>query len=115
MSKHYILFTDDEFADMMNGEEIEYPLESGKILYFMSEEEFKRKNREPSESDWRDARTRLYTMFLGICLDYGTKKLTTNILDDLIILHSLKTRYENGERSKELYDAIMKITKKRYI
>lgn len=45
MPKKYILFTDDEFEDMMNGREIEHPLEDGTVLYFMSDEHFKQQVR----------------------------------------------------------------------
>ena len=42
--KHYILFTDDEFEDMMNGREIEVPINDELTVYCMSEEHFKQQN-----------------------------------------------------------------------
>lgn len=42
--KHYILFTDDEFEDMMNGREIEVKVDDKLTVYCMSEEHFKQQN-----------------------------------------------------------------------
>ena len=102
MSKKYILFTDDEFEDMMNGREIEHPLEDGTILYFMSEEHFKQQQSSISEEEWREAIKYLDSLILlyaGLGWS-GSFGLTG-------VLSPLKARYEKGERTKALYDAIM--------
>jgi hypothetical protein len=87
---------------MMNGREIEHPLEDGTILYFMSEEHFKQQS-SISEEEWREAIRYLDSLILlyaGIGWS-GSFGLTS-------VLSPLKARYEKGERTKELYDSIMK-------
>lgn len=48
--KHYILFTDDEFEDMMNGREIEVKVDDKLTVYCMSEEHFRQQNEKEKKN-----------------------------------------------------------------
>ena len=49
--KRYILFTDEEFEDMMNGREIEIPINDELTVYCMSDEHFRQQNGMKEKSD----------------------------------------------------------------
>lgn len=117
MPKHYVLFTDNDLDEMKNGKEIKQTIKNGEVLYFMSSKHFGCGYNEPSKNDWLEAKMRLFTTYDWLCYGYfiSNSAWSGDDIDELILLRGLKKRYENGERSKELYDAIMKITKKRYI
>lgn len=110
-----MLFTDNDLDAMKNGKEIKHDV-NGEVTYYMSDKQFKLKYDGPSETDWLEAKILIHDTFMRqFLLKYPLDPWTGDEIDKLILLRSLKKRYENGERSKELYDAIMKITKKRYI
>ena len=111
MSKKYILFTEEELDDLRDGRELSIHEENGNALYFMSKKRYdslfltKRFTDSVnciSEKDWKKAVDHLNMLIveyssIGFAGTFGLN----------MVLVPLKTRYDSGERSRELYDEIM--------
>lgn len=92
--KEYILFTDGELENLKAGGEVSCKTKSGDKLCFMSKNHYEK---------WEKAISYL-NLLIGMYASLGWQgSFGLNLT-----LLPLYKRYENGERTDELYDAIMR-------
>ena len=92
--KEYILFTDDELENLKAGGEVGAKTQSGDVVYFMSKNHYEK---------WEKAISYL-NLLIGMYASLGWQgSFGLNLT-----LLPLYKRDENGERTDELYDAIMR-------
>ena len=96
--KEYILLTDDEIENIKAGGEVSGETKSGVKVYIMSKNHYEK---------WEKAITYL-NLLIGTYASLGWQgSFGLNLT-----LLPLYKRYEGGERTPELYDAIMKCEQK---
>jgi hypothetical protein len=101
--KNYIIFTNEELEAMQNGLEVSHIYNDDETLYFVSEERWEQMKNPPiTNEEWDKAIKHLD----DIIVMYATIGWVGRFALDGV-LTPLKKRYESGERTKELYDAIM--------
>ena len=103
--KKYILFTDEELHDMLNGREVEHHTSDNCVLYFMSKEHFSKLADESiTDEEWDKAIAHL-NMYI---VEYASIGWAGQFgLNGVLV--PLKKRFDKGERTRELYDAMMNV------
>ncbi len=101
--KEYILFSDDELEELKTGGEVSSETKNGDKIYFMGKKHFDAKFLRVTDEQWQEAIKYLNMLIveyasIGWAGSFGLNG----------VLVPLKKRYEGGERTQELYDAIMK-------
>lgn len=101
MSTTYILINNDDVANLKAGEEV-YISVDGKDCAIMLEDAYKATYLGVTDEEWKKAIEHL-DMLILMYASIGP----TGMFGLAGVLSPLKKRYEEGERTKELYDAIM--------
>lgn len=101
--KEYVVLTDSDIQDILEGREIEHDFGNGDVRYFISEKHYKEIT-SISDERWDEAIRYLYTMIMeyasiGPAGSFGLYG----------VLVPLKNRVESGERTKKLYENIMAV------
>lgn len=102
MSKNYVLFTEEELDDLRDGRKIEYTNGYGDTIYFMSKEHYEQMN-AISKDEWDKAYSYLKDLIVEYACLGGPGTYALNA-----VLVPLRKRYDSGERTRELYDEIMR-------
>ena len=98
--REYIVLSDDDIHDLTNGKEVCLLLDEKQVC-LISEETYKNNN-SISEEEWKKAISYLNNLII----EYASIGWPGQFgLHGVFV--PLKKRYENGERTKELYNSIM--------
>ena len=99
--REYIVLSGNDIHDLTNGREVCLSLLDGKQVCLISEEIYKNNN-SVSEEEWKKAISYLNNLII----EYASVGWPGQFgLHGVLV--PLKKRYENGERTKELYNSIM--------
>lgn len=101
MSTRYILLKSEDVANLKAGEEVYCALD-GTDIALMLEDAYKAAYLGVTDEEWKKAIEHL-DMLILLYAGIGP----TGFFGLSGVLAPLKARYEKGERTKELYDAIM--------
>lgn len=98
--KNYIVITENDIQTLLNGEEICCQIDK-EMRYLITEKAF-REMTSITDEQWQEAIKYLDEIIVMYATIGWAGQFGLNG-----VLVPLKKRYENGERTKELYDAIM--------